>query len=199
MGVHDGDTDAVKGQEVSHASPLAPVAEDDSKPKKPSPPLIVKSAFSTGEWTVTLPWKPSESDARAMRLVVDARASASASLDVNAGYAVKGWGGAVTLDRLSLDVWENLPDLSQRTLLAEAKGVPLSATSDQSDWSSGVSLDLVVRDVSAAGPRGGCSSSRNFRVFWTAGRATARQIARAARRPRKKPRRRYHSRSRQSL
>ena len=150
-GAHDGDTDAVKGQEVSHASPLAPVAEDDSKPKKPSPPLIVKSAFSTGEWTVTLPWKPSETDARAMRLVVDARASASASLDVNAGYAVKGWGGAVTLDRLSLDVWENLPDLSQRThSLAEAKGVSLSATSDQSDWSTGVSLDLVVRDVSAA-------------------------------------------------
>ena len=124
---------------------------DDSKPKKPSPPLIVKSAFSTGEWTVTLPWKPSETDARAMRLVVDARASASASLDVNAGYAVKGWGGAVTLDRLSLDVWENLPDLSQRThSLAEAKGVSLSATSDQSDWSTGVSLDLVVHDVSAA-------------------------------------------------
>ena len=67
------DADAAKGQETSHASPLAPVAEDDSKPKKPSPPLIVKSAFSTGEWTVTLPWKPSETDARAMRLVVDAR------------------------------------------------------------------------------------------------------------------------------
>ena len=148
------EADAAKSQETSHASPLAPVAEDDSKPKKkPSRvPLIVKSALSTGEWTVTLPWKgSSETDARAMRLVVDARASASASLDVNAGYAVKGWGGAVTLDRLSLDVRESLPDLSQRThSLAEAKGVSLSATSDQSDWSTGVSLDLVVRDVSAA-------------------------------------------------
>ena len=60
--------------------------------KKPSPPLIVKSAFSTGEWTVTLPWKPSETDARAMRLVVDARFSVCI-LGVNAGYAVTSWGG----------------------------------------------------------------------------------------------------------
>jgi len=155
MDVELGDVDtSVKGHQDDSSKSLAPVAEVDSKTdKNASHPLIVKSALSTGEWIVTLPWNPPESGARAMRLIVDARASASASLDVNAGYVVKGWGGAVTLDRLLLDVKESVTDVSTHSRthsLAEAKGVSLSATSDQSDWSTGVSLDLVVRDVSVA-------------------------------------------------
>lgn len=143
--------------------------------------MSVAGAFSTGEWVITLPWNtpgdaiPGEAGAgaRVMQLLVDARASVSASVNVRT-REVAHWVGDVFLNSLKLDIKEaaanerpgfgsqqdGMNSVVMRThSIIDLRGVGCNANADGAgagddprglSWSNGISVDIVARDVSVA-------------------------------------------------
>ena len=127
---------------------------------------MVKISASTGEWTMTLPWNPSNAGARAVRVLFDATASASADVDA-ATLAPTRWNVEARVGRVKLEVEETARDArhgSSTSPVAEIRALRVDASSGGGEWSSGVSVDVSARDAALA------VSSRRLRLLGEASR-----------------------------
>ena len=126
----------------------------------------VKVSASTGEWTMTLPWNPPDAGARAVRVLFDATASASADVDA-ATLAPTRWTVEARVGRVKLEVEETARDArhgSSTSPVAEIRALRVDASSGGGEWSSGVSVDVSARDAALA------VSSRRLRLLGEASR-----------------------------
>ena len=127
---------------------------------------MVKISASTGEWTMTLPWNPSNAGARAVRVLFDATASASANVDA-ATLAPTRWTVEARVGRVKLEVEETARDArdgSSTSPVVEIRALRVEASSGGGEWSSGVSVDVSARDAALA------VSSRRLRLLGEASR-----------------------------
>ena len=126
----------------------------------------VKVSASTGEWTMTLPWNPPDAGARAVRVLFDATASASADVDAST-LAPTRWNVEARVGRVKLEVEETARDArdgSSTSPVAEIRALRVDASSGGGEWSSGVSVDVSARDAALA------VSSRRLRLLGEASR-----------------------------